>query len=96
MSVVYISIDPKNLNREDLLRLSLLLKEDFCKEERLFVVLFDDATYIDRILWSSHPLFERRNKTNEAITMWIARRVRSTSNIALYPTFSGIPLRQFE
>jgi hypothetical protein len=46
MSVVQISIDPKNLNRDDLLRLALKLQKDFCKEERLFAVLFDDAAYI--------------------------------------------------
>ena len=46
MSVVQISIDASNFNRDDLLRLVQRLKRDFCKEERLFAVLFDDAAYI--------------------------------------------------
>src|SRR5437870_2165056 len=57
MSVVQISINHENLNHDDLLRLARKLKRDFCKEQRLFVVLYDNALYIDHIYVSNDVLF---------------------------------------
>ena len=63
MSIVHISIDSKNVNRDDMIRLALKLKNDFCKEERLFVVLFDDSAYINRIYVSVDAFFHKADES---------------------------------
>jgi len=63
MSIIHISVDAKSLNADDLLLLALKLKKDFCKEERLFAVLYDDPAYIKQIYYSAHPLFHRAEES---------------------------------
>lgn len=41
--VMQISLKPKNFKSEDITALAQQLKEDFCKEQRIHVSLFDDA-----------------------------------------------------
>jgi hypothetical protein len=63
MSVVQISIDSENFNREDLLRLALKLKKQFCKEDRLFAVLFDDVAYIKHLYVSNDAGFHEAEES---------------------------------
>lgn len=63
MTVVYISISPDNINRDDLLRLVQVLKSVFCREDRLFAVLFDDSAYIEQIYVPVQPLFRRAEES---------------------------------
>ena len=63
MTVVHISINPDNINRDDLLSLVQVLKSVFCKEERLFAVLFDDPAYIEHIYVPVQPLFRRAEES---------------------------------
>jgi hypothetical protein len=63
MTVVHISISPDNINRDDLLRLVHVLKSVFCKEDRLFAVLFDDPAYIEQIYVPVQPLFQRAEQS---------------------------------
>jgi hypothetical protein len=63
MTVVHISVSPDNINRGDLLRLVHVLKSAFCKEARLFVILFDDPAYIERIYVPVQPLFRRAEES---------------------------------
>lgn len=63
MTVVQVSVQPDNINRDDLLRLVQVLKNVFCKEERVFVVLFDDPAYIDRLYVSAQPWFRRAEQS---------------------------------
>lgn len=65
MTVVHISISPDNINRDDLLRFAHVLKSVFCKEDRLFAVLFDDPAYIEQIYVPVQPLFRRAEESKK-------------------------------
>lgn len=47
VQVMQISIEPKRINQEDLLKVARWLKTDFCKEQRLSVMLLTDRRYAD-------------------------------------------------
>ncbi len=42
--LIQISVNPQNVNREDLVKLASYLNKQFCKEKRFTVVIFDNPT----------------------------------------------------
>ncbi len=58
MTVVHVSVDPKNINGDDLIRVASKLERKFCNDERLFLVFFDDAAYIKHAYVSVDPGFK--------------------------------------
>lgn len=50
--VLQVSVDPKFLNKKDLLRIAELLNKDFCHEKRLDVFIFSDHNSAKRFVFN--------------------------------------------
>jgi hypothetical protein len=47
VTVIQVSVEPEHINQDDLLKIAGWLKQDFCKERRLSVVILTDRRYVD-------------------------------------------------
>ena len=84
-AVVQIYIAPRYLNHDDLLRLALKLKQVYCEEEELFILLYDNPAYIKHIYITNDAWFNRAEDAKRGYY------IRSRKTGEEYITYSTAP-----